>query len=48
MTKIEKPPEIDIRKDNSSLSAMSGHGESLSRGTPDEQPITRKNKIKKN
>ena len=29
-TKIEKPKEIDIRKENSSLSGMSGHRESLS------------------
>ena len=45
-TKIEKPKEIDIRKENSSLSGMSGHGESLSSITPDKQRIPRKNKRK--
>ena len=44
-TKMEKPKEIDIRKDNSSLSGMSGYGESLSSATLDQQRIPRKNKI---
>ena len=34
-TKIEKPLEIDISKDSSSFSGMSGHVESLSSVTPD-------------
>ena len=46
-TKIVKPKEIDIRKDNSSLSVMSVHGESVSSVTPDKQRIPRKNKRKK-
>ena len=47
-TKIENPKEIDISKYSSSLSGMSGHGESLSSVTPDKQCIARNNKIKKN
>ena len=46
-TKIEKPLEIDISKDSSSLSGMSGHVESLSSVTPDQERIPRKNKINK-
>ena len=46
-TIIEKPSEIVIRKDNWSLSTMSGHGKSLSSVTPDQQHIPRKNKWKK-
>ena len=34
-TKIEKTKEIDIRKYNSSIYGMSGHGESVSSATPD-------------
>ena len=44
ITKIENPKEIDIRKDNPSLSGMSGHGASVSSVTPDKQRTTRKNK----
>ena len=47
ITKILKPKEIDIRKDYSSLSVMSVHGESVSSVTPDKQRIPRKNKRKK-
>ena len=36
-TKIEKPPEIDISNDNLSISVLSGHRESLSIVTPDQQ-----------
>ena len=46
-TKIEKPKERDIRKDNSSLSGMSGHGKSLSIVKTDKQRIPSKNKGKK-
>ena len=47
ITKIVKPKEIDIRKDNSSLYGMSGYGESVSSVTRDKQRIPRYNKIKK-
>ena len=46
-TRIENPSEIEIHKDNLSIYAVSGHGESLSSLTPDQQRITRKNKINK-
>ena len=46
-TKIEKPKEIDISKDNSSLFGMSRYGEILTSVTPDKQRIPRKNKRKK-
>ena len=46
-TKIENPKEIDISKDNSSLSVMSGHAESLSSVTPDQQHIPCKYKRNK-
>ena len=46
-TKIVKPKEIDIRKDNSSLSGMSVHGESVSSVTPDKQRIPSNKKRKK-
>ena len=45
--RIENPSEIDIWKENLSVSVLSGHGESLSSVTPDQQRIPRKNKIKK-
>ena len=45
-TRIEKPKELDIRKDNPSLSGMSGHGASVSSESPDKQCIPRKNKRK--
>ena len=43
-TRIEKPSEIDIHRDNLSVSVLSGHGEILSSVTPDQQNIPRKNK----
>ena len=46
-TKIEKPSETDISKDNLSISFLSGHGEILSSVTSDQQCITRKNKRNK-
>ena len=46
-TKIEKPSEIDIRNDNLSVYVLSGHRESLSSVTPDQQNIPCKNKRKK-
>ena len=46
-TRIENPVEIDTCKDNSSISVLSGHGESLSSVTTYQQRITRKKKIKK-
>ena len=45
ITRIENPSEIDICKDNLSVSILSGHGESLSSVTPDTLCIPRKNKI---
>ena len=45
--RIENPKEIDIRKDNPSLSGMYGYGESVSSVTPDKQHIPRQNKRKK-
>ena len=45
-TRIEKPKEIDIRKDNTGLSSMSGHGTIVSSESPDKQCITCKNKIR--
>ena len=45
-TKIEKLKEIEIRKDNSGLYSMSGHGEKVSSATPDKQRITLKNRRK--
>ena len=47
INKIEKPKEIDISKENSIISGMSVHGESLSSITPDKRRITRNNKRKK-
>ena len=47
-TRIENPSEIDIWKENLSVSVLSGHGESLSSVTPDTLCIPRKNKRKKN
>ena len=41
---LKKPKEIDIRKENSSLSGMSGHVASVLCESPDKQRITRKNK----
>ena len=38
-TRIENTKEIDIRKYNSSLSGMSGHGRSVSSESPDKQRI---------
>ena len=46
-TKIEKPTEIYISKDNSSLSGMSGYGESFSSVAPYQQRIPCKKKRKK-
>ena len=46
-TKIEKPKEIDISKDNSSLPDMSGHREILSSVKTDKQHIPSKHKKKK-
>ena len=46
-TRIENPSEIDIHKENLSVSVLSGHGESLSSVTPDILHIPRKNKRKK-
>ena len=45
--KIENPKGIDIRKENSSISGMYGHGGSVSSVTPDKQCITCKNKRNK-
>ena len=45
-TKIEKPKEVDIRKDNPSLSSISGHGASVSSEPPYKQRIPCKNKRK--
>ena len=45
-TKIEKPKEIDISKDNSGIFGMSGHGDILSSVTPDQKHIPRKDKVK--
>ena len=47
-TRTEKPTYIDICKHSSNISVFSRHGEILSNVTPDQQHITRKNKIKKN
>ena len=47
-TKIEKPKEIDIRKENSSISGMSGHGSIVSSKLSDKQRILCKNKIHNN
>ena len=44
---IEKPSEIDIHRENLSISVLYGHGESLSSITPDILCIPRNNKIKK-
>ena len=38
---------MNVRKYNSSLSGMYGHGERVSSVTPDKQHIPRKNKMKK-
>ena len=46
--KIEKPKEIDISKENSSIYRMSRHGSSVSGESPYKQRIPRKNKRKKN
>ena len=46
-TKVEKPSEIDISKDNLSISVLSGHRESGSSVTSYQQHIPRKNKRKK-
>ena len=43
---MEKTKEIDIIKENPSLSGISGHGSSVSSESPDKQRITRKNKRK--
>ena len=45
-TKIEKPKEIGIRKDDTSLSGMSRHVASVSIEFPYRQHILCKNKIK--
>ena len=42
----QNPKEIDISKDNPSLSSIFGHGASVSSESPDKQRITCKNKIK--
>ena len=42
-TRIEKPPEINIHRDNLGVSVLSGQGESLSSVSPDILCITRKN-----
>ena len=47
-TKIEKPPEIHISKDNLSIYVLSGHGESVSSVASYQQHIPRNNKRKKN
>ena len=47
-TIIKKPSEIDMCKDNLSVSVLSGHGEILSGVTPDQQRIPQKNKVNKN
>ena len=44
---IEKPSEIDIHRDNLSVSIFSGQGESLSSVSPDILRIPSKNKRKK-
>ena len=45
---IQKKPKKQIfRKDNSSISGMSGHGESVSIVTPDKKLINCRNKINK-
>ena len=46
--KIEKPKKIDIRKDNSSLFGMSGHGESVPSVTPDKKRIPQTLQSKEN
>ena len=45
-TRIEKTSEIDIHRDNLSVSVFYGQGESSSRVTPDIFRIPRKNKRK--
>ena len=45
ITKIEKPKEIDISKDNSSLSLLSRHGASVSSESRDKQRIPCRNKV---
>ena len=44
ITRIDKPSEIHIHKDNLSIYILSGQGESLSSVTSDTLPIPRKNK----
>ena len=46
-TRIEKPSEIDVCKDNLSVSVLYGHGEILSSVPPYQQSIPHKNKRKK-
>ena len=46
-TRIEKTSEIYVCNDNLSISVLSGHGESLSSVTPDQQRINWKNKRNK-
>ena len=46
-TRIEKPSEIDIHKDNENISDLSGLGDDLSIVTPDNLCIPRDNKRKK-
>ena len=41
-TRVEKPSEINICKDNLSAYVFYGNGESLSSATPDQQRVTRK------
>ena len=45
-TKIENLIEIDISKDNSSISLLYGHGASVSSESPDKKSIPSKNKRK--
>ena len=47
-TRIDKPSEIDIHKENLSVSVLSGQGEILSSVTSDIIFIPRNNKRKKN
>ena len=47
ITRIEKPSEIDICKDNLNVSSFSGHGEIISSVTPHTLLIPHNNKSKR-